>query len=90
MAIKAKRLRCSYTIGPVQICYLSRSKIVLYISMILKMSKVIKVFVRISALVWNTLMRKIVNNDSVCHYKTTLILYIGRYYYAIAWICQEK
>ena len=42
----------------------------------LRVSKGTKTFIRISARVWNTLMRKIVCNGSISYFKTTLKLYL--------------
>ena len=42
----------------------------------LRVSKGTKTFIRISALVWNTLLRKIVCNGSISYFKTTLKLYL--------------
>ena len=56
-------------------------KLVLLISTILELWYVMSVnghqiFIRISALVWNTLMNKFLRNGSICHFKTTLKLYL--------------
>ena len=42
----------------------------------LRVSKDTKTFIRISALVWNTLPRTIVCNGSISHFKTTLKPYL--------------
>ena len=42
----------------------------------LRVSKGTKTFIRISALVWNTLLRTIVCNGSISNFKTTLKLYL--------------
>ena len=42
----------------------------------LRVSKGTKTFIRISALVWNALLRKIVCNGSISLFKTTLKLYL--------------
>ena len=42
----------------------------------IRVSKAIKTFIRISALVWNTLTRKIVCNGTISYFKTTLNLYL--------------
>ena len=42
----------------------------------LRVSKGTKTFIRISALVWNTLMKKNPCNGSISYFKTTLKLYL--------------
>ena len=42
----------------------------------IRVSKGTKTFIRISALVWNTLMKKIVCYGSISYFKTTLKLYL--------------
>ena len=42
----------------------------------LRVSKGTKIFIRISALVWNTLLRTIVCNGSIPYFKTTLKLHL--------------
>ena len=42
----------------------------------LRVSKGTKTFIRISALVWNTLLRTILCNRSISYFRTTLKLYL--------------